>query len=112
MLFQRLNADHSLDAALTHAKAGGANRLKPKLSDRLRSTATTSFSDARQRLPEPFLLQTLQLLGHPISRLNPAALWHGWRLGLLDGSTVRLRSYGDIPTEYAPHRNQHATGGY
>lgn len=112
LLYQRLNANHSLDAALTHARAGGANRLKSKLSSRLRSASTAAYSDARQRLPEPFLRQTLQLLGDRIRRLDPAALWHGWRLVLLDGSTVRLRSYGNIPKEYPPHRNQHATGGY
>jgi hypothetical protein len=99
LLFQRFNADHSLDAALAHARAGGADRLKPKLARRLRSASTASYSDARQRLPVPFLPQSLQLPGNQISRVAPAALWHKWRLVLLDGSAVRLRSYGDIPAE-------------
>lgn len=112
LLFQRLNADHSLDAALAHARAGGADSLKSKLSRRLHSTSTAAYSDARQRLPKPFLLQGLQLLGDKISRLAPEALWKGWRLVLLDGSTVRLRSYGNIPEQFPPHRNQHPTSGY
>jgi len=112
LLFQRLNADHSLDAALVHARSGGADSLKPKLSRRLRSNSTASYSDARQRLPWQFLLEVLQLLGSKISRLEPSALWHGWRLVLLDGSTVRLRSYGNIPRQFPPHRNQHSTASY
>jgi hypothetical protein len=106
LLFQRLNADHSLDAALTHARNGGADALKPKLSGRVRSSSTASYSDGRQRLPWQFLLEVLQLLGIKISRLSPSALWKGWRLALLDGSTVRLRAYGNIPKQFPPHRNQ------
>jgi hypothetical protein len=112
LLFQRLNADHSLDAALLHARAGGANSLKPKLSRRLRSSSTASYSDARQRLPWQFLVEVLQLLGSKISRLKSSALWQGWRLVLLDGSTVRLRSYGNIPQQFPPHGNQHSTTSY
>lgn len=112
LLFQRFNGDHSLDAALTHARSGGADSLKPKLSSRLRSASTASYSDARQRLPWPFLLQVLQLLGGKISRLNPGALWKGWRVVLLDGSTVRLRSYGNIPKQFPAAGNQHSTALY
>jgi IS4 transposase len=112
LLFQRLNADHSLDAALTHARTGGADSLKPKLSGRLRSASTASYSGARKRLPWPFLLEVLQLLGSKISGLNPGALWKGWPLVLLDGSTVRLRSYGNIPKQFPPHRNQHSRASY
>lgn len=109
LLFQRLNPDHTLEAALTHAQNGGADRLQPKLSRDLHSTSTGPYSEARRRLPVDFLRQALQGLGEKISRWDPNALWQGWRLVLLDGSTVRLRSYGDIPKEFPPHRNQHAT---
>jgi IS4 transposase len=112
LLFQRLNADHSLDAALTHARAGGADRLKAGLSTRLRSASTASYSDARQRLPEPFLVQVLQRLGSQISGLSSGPGWRGWRLVLLDGTTVRLRSYGNIPKHFPSHGNQHVRAGY
>lgn len=112
LLFQRFNADHSLDAALTHARDGGADSLRPKLSSRLRSASTASYSDARKRLPWTFLLQVLQLLAGRIIGLNPNAGWKGWRVVLLDGSTVRLRSYGNIPKQFPPHGNQHAGAGY
>src|SRR5258708_19491361 len=37
LLFQRLNADHSLAAALTDARTGGAHRINKKLSPPLLS---------------------------------------------------------------------------
>jgi hypothetical protein len=107
LLFQRLNADHTLDAAVADARAGGANRLQRGLSRRLRSDSTASYSDARQRLPLPFLAQVLRLQGQKILGLSPTALWQGFRLALLDGTTVRLRPHGDIPKHFAPHSNQH-----
>ena len=108
LLFQRLHPDHSLQAALIHARSGGADSLKPQLSARLRSASTASYSGARKRLPWQFLLQVLQVLGNKISGLSPSALWKGWRVLLMDGSTVRLRSYGHIPKDFPPHRNQQA----
>src|SRR5205823_4813024 len=54
LVFQRLNYNHHLSYVVQDALAGGADRLSPrgkKLSRQLRSEATSSFSDARQRLP-------------------------------------------------------------
>jgi hypothetical protein len=108
LVFQRLGDNHHLSQVQTDARAGGADRLSPpgkRLSRQLRSEATTAFSDARQRLP----LQVCQ-----------QALWHtaahgaatfqgpqpfGLKLALLDGSTCRLRPFGDIPKHFPPHRS-------
>lgn len=107
MVFQRLCDNHHLSHVQQDALAGGADRLSPRgkpLSRQLRSQATTSFSDARQRLP----LEICQ-----------RALWHtategaqdlqipnnfGLRVGFIDGTTCRLRPLGDIPEEFPPHR--------
>lgn len=112
LLFQRLHHDHTLEAALTHARAGGADTLKPKLSARLRSASTASYSDARQRLPWEFLAQALQWMGFKISGLKLSARWKGWQLALLDGSTARLRPYGDISKQFPAHCNQHLAASY
>lgn len=112
LLFQRLHHDHSLDGALTNARAGGADKINPKLSTKLRSGSTASYSDARQRLPWQFLAQALQLQGLQITGLSPSALWKDWSVALLDGSTVRLRPYGNISKEFPPHGNQHQTRTY
>lgn len=112
LLFQWLNADHTLDAVLTDAHAGGADRLNGKLSRRLRSHATTSYSDARQKLPTDLLAQALRWQGGQIIDLSPTALWQGLVLTLLDGSTVRLRPSGDIAKTFPPHGNQHRRRAY
>ena len=112
LLFQRLNDDHSLDAVLTDARAGGADQLNRKLSRELLSGSTSSYSDARQRLPEPLLADALRLQGRKITALSSLALWKGFSVGLLDGSTVRLRPYRNIPQEFPPHANQHQKRTY
>ena len=112
LLFQRLHHDHSLDAALADAQAGGADRLNRRLSRGLVSCSTASYSDARQRLPWEFLVEALRLQGRKITRLSPTALWQGLVVALLDGSTVRLRPDRNIPKEFPPHGNQHHNGTY
>jgi putative transposase len=106
-VFQRLADHHHLSHVVADAHAGGADRLSPKgkpLSRQLRSEATTSFSDARQRLPLAVFTQTLQ---HTAARIVAAfrpAPWFGYRVALLDGSTVRFRPFGDLPRQFPPHR--------
>ena len=107
LLFQRLNPDHSLEAAQTDARAGGGDRFNKKLSGQLASDSTASLSDARQRLPWEFLAQALLLQGRKIIGLSPATLWQGRVIALLDGSTVRLRPHGRMAKEFPPSGNQH-----
>ena len=107
LIFQRLAHNHHLSHVQEDALAGGADRLSPPgkaLSQQLRSEATTSFSDARQRLP---LAVCRRALGHIAERTHQALQVpqrFGFKLGLLDGSTCRLRPFGDIPQHFAPHR--------
>jgi hypothetical protein len=112
LIFQRLQVDSTLQAALADAWAGGADRLCRGLSRKLRSLATTALSDARQRLPLAFLKEVLGLQAKRILGLNPPTQWRGWQLRLMDGSTLRLRPYGDIPKQFAPHRNQSRRPAY
>lgn len=107
LLFQWLNQDHTLDAVVADARAGGADRLNAKLSRQLISSSTGPYSDARTRLPQEFLAQVLRRQGAKITQQSPTTLWQGLLLALLDGTTVRLRPYGDIAKEFAPHGNQH-----
>ena len=112
LIFQRLHFDHTLEGVLADAQAGGADSLCKRLSKKLLSTATVSYSNARQRLPLAFVTQALALQARQILGLNPTALWRGLRLSLLDGSTVRMRPCGDIPKKFPPHRNQAKTPAY
>jgi IS4 transposase len=112
LLFQWLNSDHTLDAVVTDARAGGADRLNRRLSRKLVSSSTGPYSDARRRLPVAFLAQALRLQGSRLTGQSPTTLWKAMVVSLLDGSTVRLRPYGDIPKEFPPHGNQHQKRTY
>jgi len=112
LLFQRLNADHTLDAALSDARAGGADRLNPKLSRDLRSDSTCSYSDARQRLPWEALLQALALQAQQLVGLTPTTLWQGLVVALIDGSTVRVRPHPGMTKAFPPQRNQYRNRAY
>lgn len=110
LLWQRLHLDPTLDAVVKDARSGGADALcapERKLSARLRSRATTSFSDARQRLPLRWLRQAFthftQLLRGGAQELD----WHGLSVALLDGSTLRVRPHGNLAQRFAPASNQH-----
>jgi hypothetical protein len=112
LIFQRLHFDHTLEGVVADAQAGGADSLCRRLSKKLLSTATVSYSNARQRLPLAFVTQALALQARQILGLNPKALWRGLRLSLLDGSTVRMRPCGDISKKFPPHRNQAKAPAY
>lgn len=105
-VWQWLQPHHTLEAVVTDARRGGADRLAPKhkgLSQRIKSRATTSFCQARQRLPLVWVRDCFLKLGQALRRLanlpDPAL-----PVELLDGSTKRLRPYGDIAQAFPPHR--------
>ena len=107
LIFQRLSHNHHLSRVQEDAREGGADRLSPRgkaLSTRIRSESTSAYSDARQRLPLRLCQQTLWHTGQQFARSLKLPQWFGLRVGLLDGSTFRLRPLGDIPKEFRPHR--------
>lgn len=107
LIFQRLGPDHTLSQVLDDAREGGADRLSPRakrLSRQLSSESTTSYSDARQRLPLDLCLRTLRHLAEQTHKAFAIPLQFGLKLGLVDGTTFRLRPYGDIPQSFPAHR--------
>lgn len=107
LIFQRLSPDHTLSQVLEDAREGGADGLSPRakrLSRQLSSECTTSYSDARQRLPLELCLRTLRHVAEQTHNAFAIPLKFGLKLGLVDGTTFRLRPFGDIPQEFAPHR--------
>lgn len=107
LVFQRLCDNHHLSQVQEDALEGGADRLSPRgkcLSRQLRSEATTSFSDARQRLPLEVCQRTLRHIAQQTHKAFEVPEKFGLKLGLIDGSTCRLRPFGDIPQHFPPHR--------
>lgn len=107
-VFQRLQDNHCLSKILADALTGGADCLSPRgkrLSQQLESEATTSLSDGRQRFPLAVLFAALSHSAQQIRSWIKNARWRDWNIILLDGSTVRLRSLGDLPKAFPPHRS-------
>jgi hypothetical protein len=108
LIWQWLQPKHTLEAVVTDARRGGADRLcangKP-LSGGIRSKATTAYSDARQRLPLDWVRQCFTKL---VTALLTLGDWRSQDLPteLLDGSTKRLRPHGDIAQQFPPHRTR------
>jgi hypothetical protein len=107
-IWQWLQPHHTLEAVVTDARRGGADRLCPKakrLSKGIKSKATTAYSNARQRLPLEWLRGCFLKVAAHLTVLG------GWRsqtlpIELLDGSTKRLRPHDDIPIVFPPHRTR------
>jgi hypothetical protein len=111
MVFQRLHDNHHLSNVQNDAREGGADRLSPRrkrLSVQITSESTSAFSDARQRLPLSLLRKTLWHIADQIERAFRRPLRLGFKVGLLDGTTFRLRPFGDIPKEFVAHRSSHS----
>ena len=107
-IWQWLQPNHTLEAVAIDARRGGADCLGPKgkpLSKGIKSKATTAYSDARQRLPLAWVRQCFTQLGAALRALGRGRE-QDLPAELLDGSTKRLRPYGDIPQQFPAHRTR------
>ena len=122
MIFQRLNDDHTLSAVIKDVRAGGADRLVPrrrKLSRRVRSTHTSAYNQARQRLPLALLQAALTHVAGAVARM--AGGQSGGRTApppprrtrqLLDGSTLAMLQTPGLAKEFSPGKNQRGNSGW
>jgi len=100
LIFQRLNSDHTHAAVLRDVRQGGADRLGRngrKLSQRVKSTCTGGYNQARQRMPLELLQEALAFSSQSLLRLagyetqrktKPEPLTRPRQL--LDGSTLSI----------------------
>lgn len=110
LLYQRLHGDHTLDAVVNHVAGGLADALGQgaPLSERLRSQSTAAYSRARGRLPLPLVQRLARYVAQAaVAEGTDEGRWHGHEVILLDGTTLALRPWGDIPEHYGLQRNQH-----
>ena len=109
LIWQWLQPQHTLQAVVADARRGGADSLTPKdrpLSECINSPATTAYSDARARLPLPWVCQAFTHLTSALLALHRQLQPKDLPVQLIDGSTKRLRPYGDIPKNFKPHRTR------
>ena len=108
LVFQHLSGDATLEVVIEDALDGGADRLSPRgkrLSKTLRSDSTSSWTTARQRLPLQAVYKAMAASGQTIRSTVQNRQWHELDPVLLDGTTYRLRPFGDIPREFPAHRS-------
>ena len=123
LLYQRLCFDGTLADVVGDARKGGADRLgergKKKLSQRIRSAHTSSYNEARQRLPLALVQAALTYTGEKIQILV------GWRAAgnkkpdplqrsrrLMDGSTLAVLSTPQLAKEYPPAKVRSRTSDW
>ena len=116
-IYQRLCRDHTCDEVVSHLLSGGADDLSKKkrnkalLSRQLQSESTSSYVQGRNRLPLSVLVGALRHVYQVILSWlqDDAHRWKGHAVRLLDGTTVRLRPFGDLAKTYGQAKNQHGT---
>jgi len=107
--YQRLNKDHTCDAAVSYLASGAVdhldNRHKEPLSRRIKSESTAAYCKGRRRLPLSVLQGALSYIGRLIQQwLGASGLWLGHPVGLLDGTTLLLRPEPELVQHYGRHK--------
>ncbi len=109
-IFQRLNRDHTCDAAWSYLSSDEVRRqfgTDPLPAGRV-SESTSAYCQARQRLPlsvaQGILPLTVQALHEELGQVG---VWHGYRVNLFDGSTVQLQASRELTEHYGVATNQH-----
>lgn len=110
-IFQRLNADHSCDAVISHLASGALDDFDTThdqpLSMRMPED-TSAYCQGRQRLPltvvQQALAHTAQTIRHA---MDARGLWQGRTVYVLDGSTMLLPAEPALIEHYGRHTNQH-----
>jgi len=109
-IFQRLNHDHSCDAAWSYPSSDPVlEQFRPgKPRPKRLSESNSAYCQARKRFPlsvaQGALSETAQALHQ---ELGEVALWHGRRVSLFDGSTLRLTATAELTQHYGVASNQH-----
>jgi Transposase DDE domain len=108
-IYQRLQADHTCDAFVSYLTSGAAPHLYAPVAGRpAPSENTAAYCKARKRLPLAVAQGALRHTAQAVSDTwGPSGLWHGRRVGLLDGSTVRLTAEEALITHYGLPKGQH-----
>ncbi len=111
-IYQRLNADHTCDAAVSYIASGAVDHLDDRhevpLSQRIESESTSAYCKGRKRLPLSVLQGALRHTAQVIQEwLGGDEQWLGHPVGLLDGTTFLLRPEPELVEHYGRHSNQH-----
>ncbi len=109
-IFQRLNPDHSCDAAWSYLSSDAVREqvgLPPLPIEKL-SESNSAYCQARQRLPYAVVQGILAATADACRQaVGEASQWHGYRVNLFDGSTLRLFASPELTAHYGSTTNQY-----
>jgi len=111
MIWQRLQGNQSLAAAVQHLLRGGAADLvsgNKRWKEETVSAATGSYCQARQRLPK---LIAGEVMDRMVEQLR-TEMQEGWAglqrpVMVIDGTTLQLRHTPELVKGFSPGHNQH-----
>jgi hypothetical protein len=112
-LFQRLNPDHTCDAAWSYLSGDNIQEQfgLQRQTEQAKSESTSAYCQARKRLPleiaKKVLAHTAKAIGQ---KAGENGLWRGWRVNLFDGSTLQLAASTELSDHYGTNKNQYKTG--
>jgi len=111
LTYQRLNHDHTCDAAVSYLASGAVDHLDSRHqeppSQRIKSESTAAYCKGRWRLPLSVLQGALSHTGRAIQQwLGADGLWLGHPVGLLDGTTLLLRPEPELVQHYGRHKGR------
>jgi hypothetical protein len=111
MIFQRLNSDHSLAAAVEHLRSGELNELLeegslPARANRI-SSSTGGFSRARERISLEVVEKVADGINEALGKNHRKGTQGGKQVYVIDGSTLRVPYTQDNIEKYPQYQNQH-----
>jgi hypothetical protein len=111
LVYQRMNPDNSLEAAVKKLLRSPPDFLpkNKRVEEGTLSTNTSGYSQARSRMPA----EAARWFAHQVSQsLIEATLptWEDRRVFLIDGTTITLAPEEELQQAFPPATNQHGEG--
>lgn len=109
-IFQRLNPDHTCDAAWSDLSSDATRERfgLAALAPEDRSESNSAYCQARKRLPWEVAQGVLTATARAFqSTFGERGLWHGYPVNVLDGSTLGLAASRELMAHYGSASNQH-----
>ena len=111
LVYQRMHPDKSLEAAVKHLIDSRPSFLpeNKRVRQKTLSSNTSSFSDARKRLPREAAEWFSSRVSQSLIDASPPTL-QGRRVFVIDGTTMKLAPVRELQEAFPPAPNQHGPG--
>ena len=111
LVYQRMHPDKSLEAAVKHLLDSRPSFLpeNKRVRQKTLSSNTSSFSDARKRLPREAAEWFSSRVSQSLIDASPPTL-QGRRVFVIDGTTMKLAPERELQKAFPPAPNQHGPG--